>query len=734
MEQLSQAAGPNTLERRFNPLARIPFLTFVLTAAFLILAPTVQMQTTAQPKSQPRAQSQKGVQIQLSSTKTPLVFEPNLGQAASEFQWIGRGAGFRLGITSDGATLEFRDRSAVTPSKPLFPNASQVTKSSTKQKSAQSTLVKLHLAGGSGWKPAGVSPTGGISNYFIGNQAANWHTNIPQYTQVKATGVYNGVDLVFHGDESALEYDFVVAPGADPKHIQLQFEGAASLQVDKASGDLVLTTPSGTELRHAQPKIYQEAGGKKVSVKGGFQILKGDTAGFTLEKYDPKRPLVIDPTISFVTFLGGSDTDEANAVAVDGLGNTYVTGQTYSSNFNVVGGIIQGGKSGDSDAFVTKLGTGGNIVFSTYLGGGDDDAGNGIAVDASGVYIGGQTHSDDFPVKQPYQYEKKGDSDIFVTKLSPLGNRLVYSTYLGGTDGENGAAVAVDASQSAYVAGFTTSKDFPVTNGYEYFPGDGDFVPVNGFVAKFSPNGVSLVYATYLGGSSIDSIAAIAVDSSLSAYVTGETFSTDFPFAGYQSMMFAGKSSAFLTKLSPAGDSLIYSTSLGVETTIGTGVSVDPAGNAYVAGTFCSPCTDTSPNLGFVAKCSPGGKLIFSKFLAGTDGSTSAQAIATDADGDTYVVGSTSSTTFPGAPPVTPNPTAGFLVKLDKDGNGPLYTVFLGAQINSVAVVKPKALLGVVPTYPTIYTAGYRFTGGKAASNQDAFVVKLTEAPVIVNQ
>jgi hypothetical protein len=262
-----------------------------------------------------------------------------------------------------------------------FPDASQVAKSKAKPKAVQSTLVSVHLSGSSGWKLAGASPTGGVSNYFIGKTPASWHTDIPQYAQLKATGVYKGIDLVFHGNDSALEYDFVV----DPRQIQLQFEGAASLQVDKASGDLVLDTSSGTELRHALPKIYQEIGGKKTPVKGGFRILKGDTVGFTFEKYDAKQTLVIDPIISFVTFLGGPDTDEANAVAVDGLGFTYVTGQTYSSNFNVVGGIIQSGKSGDSDAFVTKLGTGVNIVFSTYLGGGDDDAGNGIAVDASGV-------------------------------------------------------------------------------------------------------------------------------------------------------------------------------------------------------------------------------------------------------------------------------------------------------------------------------------------------------------
>ena len=345
---------------------RIPFLRFALMATLLTVAPTAHTQTSTQPENLPKVQAQKGVQIQLTSMKTPLVFEPNRGQAASEFQWIGRGAGFRIGITSDGAMLEFRDRKAAAPSRQLFVNASELTKPRTKQ-SVQGTLVKFHLLGSNGWKLAGVSPTGGISNYFIGNKPADWHTDVPHYAQVKAAGVYSGIDLVFRGDQTAPAYDFVVAPGADPKQIQLRFDGAARLQVNTSTGDLVVATPDGTELRHAQPKIYQEVGGKKVSVKGGFQLLKGDTAGFTLEEYDPKHPLVIDPTISFVTFLGGSDTDEANAVAVDGLGYTYVTGQTYSDNFNVYGGI-ETGKSGNSDAFVTKLGPEGNIVFSSYLG------------------------------------------------------------------------------------------------------------------------------------------------------------------------------------------------------------------------------------------------------------------------------------------------------------------------------------------------------------------------------
>ncbi len=714
-------------------MARISIAAFALVGTYLLAAPTLYAQTKVPAEKMAKAPSQKGTDVQLSSIQTPLVFEPNKGQAALEFQWIGRGAGFRVGVGANGATIEFRDRSATTAPEAAIPDLEQLTKAREKSTSAKSTLVKLHLTGSSGWKVDGAGPTGGISNYFIGNTAANWHTDIPQYAQVKATGVYQGIDLVLHGNESALEYDFVVGPGADPKQIQIQFEGAASLQVDKASGDLVLSTPNGAELRHAQPKIYQEIGGKKVSVPGGFAV-KGDTAGFTVEKYDPKHPLVIDPTISFVKFLGGSDTDEAASVTVDGLGNTYVTGFTYSGNFPALGGVVDGSKSGDSDAFVTKLGAEGFILFSTFLGGGDDDHGEEIAVDASGVYVAGQSWSDDFPLRQALQYNKNGDADIFVAKLSPTGNRLVYSTYLGGKNGESAGSVTVDASQSAYVAGYTTSPDFPVVLGsYDTSEPNDGFTP-RGFISKLSPSGTKLVYSTYLAGSGpVDSISAIAIDGSLSAYVTGETCSPDFPFAGYQSNEFSGGCSTFVTKLSPAGDSLIYSTSLG-ETSIGTGIAVNSTGNAYIAGSYCGGCDPNSGSFAYVAKLQPSGKISYLTYLNGSDGKSFGRGIGLDLNEDAYVAGSTTSTTFPGAPPITPNPTAGFLVKMDKTGQGPIYTVLLGAAVSSVAVVQARPHTVVVPTYPTIYTAGYRFTGGTAAGNEDAFVVKLSEAPIVVNQ
>jgi hypothetical protein len=242
-----------------------------------------------------------------------------------------------------------------------------------------------------------------------------------------------------------------------------------------------------------------------------------------------------------------------------------------------------------------------------------------------------------------------------------------------------------------------------------------------------------LIYSTYLAGSVLDSISAIAIDTSLSAYVTGETCSPDFPLAGYQANEFSGGCSTFVTKVSPAGDSLLYSTSLG-ETTIGTGIAVDATGDAYVAGSYCGGCDKSSGSLAYVAKLLPTGKVSYLTYLNGSDGSSFGRGIGLDLNGEAYVVGDTTSTTFPGAPPLTPNPTAGFLVKMDKNGHVPLYTVFLGAAIDSVAVIQPRSHTVVVPSYPTIYTAGYRFTGGVGPGQEDAFVVKVSEAPVIVNQ
>ncbi len=731
-------------------IVRVTFVGFLLTATFLMPQPLAQPQSSAQPgrqtKSRPKlpskpqapAKPQVAAQAQMLTAIAPLVFEPNRGQAPANVQWLARGSRFIIGLTSDGALLEFREegnppltpqslRLLTAPSQPA-PNRSARPAVPARIKSA---VVRVHLSGSAAWKADGVGPTGGISNYFIGNTPANWHTKIPHYAQVKASGVYSGIDIVFHGDRGSLQYDFVVAPGADPKQIRLQFEGASGLHVDK--GDLVLTTQGGTELRHLQPRIHQLVGGKQVTVKGGFEVRKEGTAGFTLGSYDPKLPLVIDPTITFVTFLAGSDFDEATAVAADPVFNSYVTGYTYSANFPVSGeGNV--GQSSRADAFFTKLSPTGTILSSTYVGGSDDDRGFGIAVDASGVYLTGQTQSNDFP-HYPLQPGLNGSADAFVTKFSLLGDTIFYSRYLGGSDWDGGYAIAVDSDRSPYIAGATYSNDFPVTGGAFQTHAGGSAGHV--FVTKLSPSGALLAYSTYLASDDADTAGAIVVDSSFSAIVSGDTCSFTFPFAGFFSQGFPPGCSAFVTKLSPAGDSLIYSTSLGPQSFWGQGVAVDSAGNAYVAGTgYTGLGTPSVAAQAFVTKLSPVGASLYFRQLVGTDGSSTGNAIGTDPDGNTWVAGSTSSTTFPGAPPIKPNPTAGYLVKLDSKGNGPLYTVLLGASVNGVAVIKPHPPRVVVrPIFPVIFTADIRYTGGTAPSNQDAFVVRVDEKPrVVVNQ
>ena len=726
-------------------MLRVALVGFMFTIAFLMAAAPAQAQSEAPvkapakgaSKSQTPAKTAAVAQAQMLAGNAPLVFEPNRGQAPANVQWLARGSRFVIGLTSDGAVLEFRDegnspaapRSLGALTAPPQPNVNRSARP-TVPKAVKSSQVKLHLSGSSSWKADGVSPTGGISNYFIGKTPQNWHVDIPQYAEVKASGVYAGIDVIFHGDRGNLEYDFVVAPGADPKQIELQFDGASGMRIDK--GDLVLTSAGGTELRHAQPKIHQEVGGKQVSVKGGFEVRKEGTAGFTLGSYDPKLPLVIDPSITFTRFLGGSDYDEATAVAADPFLNSYVTGYTYSDNFPVVGeGNI--GQQSHTDAFFTKLSPNGTILSSTYLGGSDDDMGFGIAVDASGIYLTGTTLSNDFPYNQPLQSSLNGSADAFVSKFTLLGDVFVYSTYLGGSDWDEGFAIAVDASRSAYVTGETNSNDFPLTPGaFEHFPGNGS--SGHGFVTKLSPSGTLLSYSTYLGSSGADSIEGIAIDSSLSAVVTGYTCSFDFPFAGYTSIAFApSPCTAIVTKLSPAGDSLIYSTAISSQPYWAHGIALDSAGNAYVTGNSYTGLGTRSPAAqAFVSKLSSSGAFLYFKQLVGTNGSSVGDGIATDVDGDTWVVGSTSSTDFPGGAPITPNPAAGFLVKLDKNGNGPLYTIFLGEAINGVAVIKPRPRVAAQLTFATIFTAGVRLTGGTAQSDTDAFVVRVDEGSTLI--
>jgi len=439
------------------------------------------------------------------------------------------------------------------------------------------------------------------------------------------------------------------------------------------------------------------------------------------------------PSVSFTTFLAGSNQDQAKAVAVDSAGNTYVAGFTASSNFPVASAAISS-LQGSYDAFLTKLSPSGAILFSTYWGGSGTDAATGIAVDSTGVYITGYTNSLNFP-GQRRGAPANGQFHVFVSKFSLTGQEI-YSLVFGGSSQDEANAIAVDSLQQAYITGYTYSSDFPeLVSTSTYHGGE------EAFVAKIS-NGY-LIDSAYVGGSSSDWANGIAVDSNGSVYITGGTASVDFPHT--MPVTISAGTNTFVTKLNPVL-SIEYSNVMGGGWNYGIAIRADTI-HTYVTG-FVGPNTYFPTSVGafqtarpspsgygtFVAELdSTYGERVYSSYLGGSNGSTVPTAIAVQG-GNVYVAGNTSSTSFPGAPAITPNPTAGWVVKLAPQLNGLNYTTFLGASINGIAVDLRRLVFYSTQSNVEIYTAGYRFTGSTAYQSQDAFAVKLVEpssAPIL---
>jgi len=542
----------------------------------------------------------------------------------------------------------------------------------------------------------GVDELAGTSNYFIGNDPAKWRTNVPTYAKVKYEGIYSGIDLVYYGNQRQLEYDFIVAPGANPNRIAFDVRGAKRIRRTE-HGELVFKVGED-EIRWHKPVVYQEKDGTRREIAAHYAITDTNSIAFEVAKYDASRPLYIDPLI-YSTYLGGSGQDAGYGIAVDNLGNAYVTGYTSSSNFPVTSGAFQTTCCG---AFVTKLNpTGTALVYSTYL---DNGWGRGIAVDATGnAYVTGNAGGG-FPVTPgAFQTVCGGTCEYgnaFVTKLNPTGSVLVYSTYLGGSGvyGDLGTGIAVDNSGNAYVTGQTSSTNFPVTpDAFQTTFGDGS---TDAFVTKFNPQGSALVYSTYLGGSGYDLGNGIAVDSLGSAYVSGSTESTDYPVTpgAFQTACGGGTTGgcydAFVTKFNPQGSALVYSTYLG-----GSGndynpnIAVDSSGNAYVTGTTQSTDFPVTPGAfqttcgsarhcenAFVTKLNPtGSALVYSTYLGGS-GDTG-NGIAVDSSGNAYVTGQTGRR-FPvtrGAIQKIGN-LAAFVTKLNPTGMALVYSTLLGGS------------------------------------------------------
>lgn len=699
-------------------------------------------------------------QIVAAYTTLPMAFEKNRGQTDPRVKYLARGKGYTVFLTSNesvislsrpgesAVTQALRDRRAgFTRSRKLSrPNAS----------TGQHSVAVLRMKMPGARKDAVVAVDDlqpGKSNYFKGKDPSRWCRNVPRYGRVRYQSVYPGIDVAYHGAQQQLEFDFIVAPGARAEQIALQWTGARSIAVD-GSGDMRLSSPAGDLYLH-KPVAYQVKEGHRQIVDASFVVRKNQVS-FVLGTYDHRRELVIDPSLSYSTYLGGTGEDEGFSIAVDSAGDAFVTGETTSINFPGAANSNAGGL----DAFVTELDpTGSAVLYSTYLGGSNDEAGTSIAVDNAGnAYVDGITLSSDFPVTSGVAQPifGGGSQDAFLAKLDPTGTP-VYSTFLGGTDMDNGFTVAVDASGNAYVAGETFSFDFPVTAGsFQQF----NFGHDDGFLAKVSPTGTSFSYSTYLGGSNGDLITAVAVDAAGHAYVTGDTISFDFPVVTGSFDTDCGtdgncddtgsgpQDEGFVAEFDTTGTSLLYSGFLGGSLAdFGVSIALDSVGDAYVTGLADSLDFPTTAGVvqsvqagsddAFVTKVNATGTaFVFSTFLGGSN-QDEGTGLALDAAGNAFLAGSTLSTDFPtlnAFQPANAGASDGFVTKLNSTGTALVYSSYLGGSLDDDTINPFIALDSNGDPYvtgdtnssdfPVVAALQPAFAGGLA----DAFVAKISSA------
>jgi hypothetical protein len=655
------------------PLRVLALATVTLAIAPLIAQSQVTQRAVTSP-SQAAAAQDYG--------RLPLAFEANQGQTDPGVSFLSRGSSYSLFLTQSEAVLALVGHE-VCKDKP----AVRITRSA----SCPSTqdIVRMKLAGplaNHTARAAGEDELPGTVNYFLGDDPTRWHTGLPTYSRVRLSRVYPGIDLVYYGTQGQLEYDFVVAPGAQTEAIHLSFKGEKHLAIT-ANGDLDLEGQYGSATFN-KPVVYQEVNGHRRPVAASFRLETDNSVSFAVAGYDRTLSLVIDPVLVYSTYLGGSGStqgqgDVGNGIAVDAAGNAYVVGTTTSLDFPVSAHPFQRHNTAALDGngktvFVSKLNAAGTALFySTYLGGTGGDSGYGIAVDPVGhAFVTGATYSTNFPVtcgafQTINPSTAAGAPTAFVTELTPGGTELVYSTYLGGSGnpvdldplGDAAQAIVVQAGK-AYVTGYTHSSDFPVTdNAFQtQFAGSGTIG--NAFVTELNAAGTGLVYSTFLGGSGSNGTGdfgnALAIDGSGDIFVTGTTNSSNFPVTqGSLQTNYLGSATAFVTELNPDGSDQVYSTFLG-----GSGgdsaqaIAVDSAGSTYVGGITSSadfPLTAGviegtnvgigqyyGPNGGgaFVAKLKQDGTaLAYSTYFEGQ--ATTVSGLVVDGAGNAYLTGNT---------------------------------------------------------------------------------------------
>jgi Beta-propeller repeat len=608
---------------------------------------------------------QEGTSFSPSSPRRPFTFVENAGQADPRVRYIGSGPEFKAWfedhavILQNGRTaLRMAFAGGVTPGRPSITSA---------------------------------KPLGARASYLHGNDPAHWQTDLPLFGAITYKNVWPGVELDYEAEQSGMKAEYVISPGAEVAAVLLRFDAATEIQND---GSMRVKGPSG-DFVEAAPVLYQYVRGERREIPGGFRRGDHHSIGFWAAEYDRSQPLVIDPSILFSGYFGGTSEDNITAVGIDSLNNIVTAGWTNSTNLPASNGA-RPHYGGGVDAFVASfLPNGGGMTYCTYLGGSGDDRAFGLAIDsARNVYVTGWTSSTNFPLLGPIQTRLSGTRDAFVTKLNSAGNALVYSTYLGGSGVDAGYAVTLDSTSSAIVVGDTTSTNLPVTNAIQSQLGGGQDV----FLARLAPSGNSLTVMTYLGGNGLDHGSSVNVGPSGAIFVGGYTWSTNFPTVSPYQPKTGGGQDGFLAKISNTGNILRFSTYLG-----GSGgstgapeevnaVAIDTLGNIFVAGVTSSPnfpgvaggfqSTLNGSTNGFVARFNVAGQLVQSTYLGGS-ANDAINAMTLDFHGSPYVTGTTDSQNFPVQYPLQPGNAGSmdaFVVKMNPTLSAVNFGTYLGGS------------------------------------------------------
>lgn len=761
------------MKHRISRAILIPVLAFScislpsVSSSSVTEAPPSLSQSGVAPH--PSASSRNGIGFKM----PPLRFEANAGQTASEVLFTARGRDTTLFLTATEAALRVSRGLSNGDTGQTLRHASY----QNRKLAYESATVRLKPVNGNPRaRVVGIDKLPGVTNYLIGNDPKKWRTNVAGYARVKYEEVYQGIDLVYYGNDAGrLEYDFIVRPGADPAQIAVSVEGADRVEVDP-KGELIISAATGS-IRQPAPRIYQEINGRRQEVAGSYRLLNSSPeienpksktqsplVAFELAEYDESRTLVIDPEVIYATYLGGSSTDaslaldRANDVAVDATGSAYIVGSSASADFPTRL-PLQGAFLGSSDAFITKLDAIGQLIYSTYLGGSGGEVATAIKVNETGaVYLGGSTGSPDFPRMNALQSVIGGGSDAFVAKLNATGSALDYSTYLGGRAFEGVEDLALDAANNLFVLGSITldagSNDFPTVNPLQARYGGG---VRDGFWSVINPNGSGLLYSTYLGGDGNDRLQSIDVDpNSGNVYLSYFTDSSNFltrsssvltssaagaPKKGGRVIRFQEGNSGPLFEVIAELDIDIHAPSTDSEALIRVGEFNELIRSIFADADVKPPPGEISPHAGggldarmtvFDQNLNVANTLFF-----GGSREETISALAIDNRGAIYITGNTTSTDLPTVNPIQANHGGGFsrdgfLAVFHPQTFEPVFATYLGGS------GRPDEITGVtVDAQGNIYVVGltnstdFPTATPGALQNQlrgwsDAFIIKIS--------